>query len=78
MVRAIVDHENDVRVEETQGTQTVVIELRVHVKDVAKVIGKSGAHADAIRTLLSAMAGRVKKRYILQIIENGHRAAPRR
>ena len=39
-------------------------------EDLGKVIGKGGAHASAIRTIMAATSGKEKKRYILEIIEN--------
>ncbi|MBE9544971.1 MAG: KH domain-containing protein [Proteobacteria bacterium] len=36
---------------------------------MGKVIGKRGRNADAIRTIVSAAAGKVWKRYILEITE---------
>ncbi len=42
---------------------------RIRVRHGRKVIGKGGAHASAIRTLLTAISGKEKKRYILEIIE---------
>ncbi len=47
-----------------------VIELKVAKEDIGKVIGKGGAHADAIRTLLAAASGKEGKRYILEILES--------
>ena len=46
------------------------VELRVAKEDLGKVIGKGGAHASAIRTLMAAASGKEKKRYILEIIEH--------
>jgi len=46
-----------------------VLELKVAKSDMGKVIGKRGRHADAIRTILSAAAGKVGKRYVLEIVE---------
>ena len=36
---------------------------------IKEVIGKGGAHASAIRTIMAAASGKEKKRYILEIIE---------
>jgi uncharacterized protein len=47
-----------------------VIELNVAKEDLGKVIGKGGAHASAIRTILAAASGKENKRYILEIIEH--------
>jgi hypothetical protein len=46
------------------------LELRVAREDLGKVIGKGGAHASAIRTLMTAASGKEKKRYILEILED--------
>jgi len=69
IVQALVDEPDQVSVTEIEGGQTVVLELSVAKSDIGKVIGKKGRHADAIRTILSAAAGKVRKRYILEIVD---------
>ena len=69
IVKALVDQPEQVTVTEIEGAQTVVLELSVAKSDMGKVIGKKGRHADAIRTILSAAAGKAKKRYVLEIVE---------
>ena len=69
LARSLVDNPDEVQVAEIAGEQTVVLELRVAKEDLGKVIGKGGAHASAIRTLMAAASGKEKKRYILEIIE---------
>jgi predicted RNA-binding protein YlqC (UPF0109 family) len=46
-----------------------VLELRVAKEDLGKVIGKQGKTAKAMRTILNAMATKLKKRAVLEIIE---------
>jgi predicted RNA-binding protein YlqC (UPF0109 family) len=46
-----------------------VLEISVAKSDMGKVIGKQGRNAQAIRTILSAAAGKAKKRYLLEIVE---------
>ena len=58
-----------VSVNEIEGGQTVVLELSVAKSDMGKVIGKQGRNAQAIRTILSAASGKVRKRYVLEIVE---------
>jgi len=58
-----------VTVTEIEGGQTVVFELSVAKSDMGKVIGKKGRNALALRTILSAAAGKAKKRYVLEIVE---------
>ena len=70
IAKALVDNPEQVNVSEVQGNQTSVLELKVAKEDLGKVIGKGGAHASAIRTLMAAASGKEKKRYILEIIED--------
>ncbi len=69
IVKAIVDHPNEVFVNEVGSSYTKVLELRVAKPDMGKVIGKQGRTAQAIRTILSAAAGKTRERYILEIVE---------
>jgi predicted RNA-binding protein YlqC (UPF0109 family) len=69
IVKALVDKPDEVRINEVLGEHAHVLELTVAKDDLGKVIGKGGAHASAIRTLLAAASGKEKKRYILEIIE---------
>ena len=69
IVKALVDQPEEVSVNEIGGSQTTVLELRVAKTDMGKVIGKQGRTAQAIRTILSAAAGKTRKRYILEIVE---------
>ena len=69
IVRSLVDQPEQVQIKEVVGDHAHVLELRVAKEDLGKVIGKGGAHASAIRTLMAAASGKEKKRYILEIIE---------
>ena len=69
IVKALVDLPDEVSVNEIEGGQTVVLELRVAKSDLGKVIGKQGRNAQAIRTIINAASGRTRKRYVLEIIE---------
>ena len=66
---ALVDYPDKVQVEEKEQDDTMVIELTVAKEDLGKVIGKQGRTARAMRSLLSASAGKVNKRSRLEIIE---------
>jgi hypothetical protein len=69
IVKALVDQPDQVSVTEVEGGHTVVLELSVAKSDMGKVIGRKGRNADAIRTILSAASGKVRKRYVLEILE---------
>ena len=69
IAQALVDHPEHVEVNEVEGEQTSVIELKVAKEDLGKVIGKQGRTARAMRTILSAASAKLKKRSVLEIIE---------
>lgn len=69
VVKALVDHPDDLRITEIDGERTVVFELRCHPEDVGKVIGKSGKTVGALRTLLSTVAARQNRRAMLEVVE---------
>lgn len=69
IVKNLVDHPDDVSVNEVEGSRTTVYELRVGEGDLGKVIGKEGKTAKSIRTLLAAVAARQGKRAVLEILE---------
>jgi uncharacterized protein len=67
--KALVDYPDDVEVKEVEGEATTVLELRVAQADLGKVIGKQGRTARAIRTILGASGMKLKKRFVLEILE---------
>ncbi len=69
IVKAMVDQPDQVSVNEVKGGHTIVLELNVARGDMGKVIGRKGRNALALRTILSAAAGKNRKRYVLEIIE---------
>ena len=69
IAKALVDHPEQVRVNEIRGENTAVIELTVAKEDMGKIIGKQGRTAVAIRTLLSNVSMKTRKRFVLEIIE---------
>ena len=69
IAQALVDHPEAVEVSEVEGEQALVIELKVAKDDLGKIIGKQGHNVHAIRTILGAASGKIKKRSVLEIIE---------
>jgi predicted RNA-binding protein YlqC (UPF0109 family) len=69
IAKALVDHPEEVSVNEIGGSHTKVLEVRVAKADIGKIIGKQGRTAQAIRTILSAAAGKTRQKYILEIVE---------
>lgn len=69
IARSLVDSPEEVSVSIISGNQTSVLELKVAKADLGKVIGKKGRTAQAMRTILSAVSSKEKKRTVLEIIE---------
>ncbi len=69
IAQALVDHPEQVEVSEVEGDRILVIELKVAKEDMGLIIGRHGRNAQAIRTILGATSGKVKKRTILEIIK---------
>ena len=69
IAKALVDNPDQVQVRAIEGEQVTVFELRVHASDLGKVIGRKGRTAEAIRTVLSAVGMKLRKRFTLEILE---------
>lgn len=70
IAKHLVDHPDQVEVEEkTPEENKVVLSLKVQSDDVGKVIGKQGKTAQAMRTLLTAIAAKEGQRAILEILD---------
>jgi len=69
MARSLVDKPEEVAVAEVDGEMTSVFELRVAATDIGKVVGKQGNTARAMRTILSAAGAKLKKRFVLEILD---------
>lgn len=69
ITKVLVDKPEAVQINEIEGEQTSVIELKVAKEDLGKVIGKEGRTAKAIRTILGAAGSKLRKRVVLEIIE---------
>ena len=69
IAKALVDNPDEVAVSEIEGDQITILELRVAQPDIGKVIGKQGRTANAIRTLLGATGMKLRRRFVLEILD---------
>jgi len=69
VVKALVDHPDDVKTERTVDEMGVLINLHLHPEDMGQVIGRSGQTAKAIRTLLRVVGAKNQARVNLKIVE---------
>lgn len=69
IAKALVDNPEEVSVNEIEGSQSIIIELKVAQEDMGKIIGKQGRIAKAIRTVVKAAAIKENKRVVVEIIQ---------
>jgi len=69
LVKALVDHPDDVKTERTVDEMGVLITLHLNPEDMGQVIGRQGQTAKSIRTLLRVVGAKRKSRVNLKIHE---------
>ena len=67
IAKALVEHPDEVVVEETKNGDDYVISLHVASSDMGKVIGKQGRIAKSIRSVVKAAASRENARADVEI-----------
>lgn len=71
VVKSIVDNPDKVNINRSVDERGVLLELTVDPDDMGKVIGRAGATAKAIRTLLRVLGAKSDARFNLKVIEPG-------
>lgn len=69
IAKSLVDNPDEVSVNEVEGSQSIIIELKVAPEDMGKIIGKQGRIAKAIRTVVKAAAIKENKRVVVEILQ---------
>ena len=67
LAKSLVENPDAVQVTETEGPDSIILELNVAPEDMGKVIGKQGRIAKAIRSVLKAATPRDSKTFFLEI-----------
>lgn len=71
IVKSMVSKPDAVKINRTIDEKGVLLELTVDPEDLGRVIGKKGATAQSLRTLLRALGTKNEARYNLKIVDNG-------
>lgn len=71
VVKSLVGNPDAVKVDRRIDEKGVLLELTVDPEDLGRVIGKRGATAQSLRTLLRALGTKNEARYNLKIVDNG-------
>ncbi len=84
IIKALVDHPEDVKIERKVDEMGVLLSLKVNPEDMGQVIGKAGSTARAIRSLVRIVGLKNHARVNLKIEEpegaktaQGKKASPR-
>ena len=78
LVKSLVDHPDDVKVDRRVDEMGVLLTLKVHPMDMGQVVGRQGATAKAIRSLLRIVGVKNNARVNLKIEEpEGSTRSPR-
>ena len=67
VAQSLVDHPEQVTVNETEGPEAIILELNVAEEDMGKVIGKQGRIAKAIRAVVKAAPAKDSKPVFVEI-----------
>ncbi len=79
LVKSIVDHPEDVKVDRKVDEMGVLLTLKVNAQDMGQVVGRQGSTAKAIRSLLRIVGVKNNARVNLKIEEpEGSTHGPRR
>ena len=72
IAKSLVDHPEEVVVNQTEESNAILVELKVAPSDMGKVIGRQGRIAKAIRTVVKAGALKENKKVAVDILEEVH------
>ena len=67
LAKSLVENPDAVQVTETEGPDSIIIELNVAPEDMGKVIGKQGRIAKAIRAVIKAATLKNSKPVFVEI-----------
>jgi|LSQX01.3.fsa_nt_gb predicted RNA-binding protein YlqC (UPF0109 family) len=70
IVKTLVNNPDKVKVDRTVDEKGVLLSLEVDPEDVGRIIGRRGATAQSVRTLLRALGTKNDARYNLKIVNN--------
>ncbi len=68
IIANLVENKDAVEVNEIEGTQSVVFEVKVAEGDMGKIIGKQGRIAKSIRTVMKAVAAKENKKATVEFL----------
>lgn len=68
IIANLVDNKDAIEINQIDGTQSIVFEVKVAEGDMGKIIGKQGRIAKSIRTVMKAIANKEHKKATIEFI----------
>ncbi len=68
IAKTLVDHPDEVQVHAVQGQAVTMLELRVHPRDIGRVIGSHGRIVRALRTIFGAAGMKLHERVWVEVL----------
>ncbi len=68
LVKALVEHPEEVVVTPIEGEGTIVFGVQVNPEDAGKIIGKKGKTINALRTIIRSSANTGTKKVIMELV----------
>ena len=69
IISTLVSDKNSVTINQIDGEQSIIFEVKVAETDMGKVIGKQGVIAKYIRTIMKAVASKENKRVSVEFLD---------
>lgn len=69
IINTLVSNKEAVSINQIDGEQSVIFEVKVAEEDMGKIIGKQGTIAKSIRTIMKAVASKENKRVSIEFLD---------
>ena len=69
IINTLVSDKESVSINQIDGEQSVIFEVKVAESDMGKIIGKQGTIAKSIRTIMKAVASKENKRVSIEFLD---------
>lgn len=69
IINTLVNDKASVKINQIDGEQSIIFEVKVAEADMGKIIGKQGVIAKSIRTIMKAVASKENKRVTIEFID---------
>ncbi len=68
IVKRLVDHPDQVMINEIDSKKMTALEISVAMEDLGKFIGLKGRNINAIRTIMASVSRKIKKRILVEVV----------